>query len=158
VKKILIFVLIFLLGAGAGAAGLVFGAPALLSHAPKPVIEALPYNPETAVSVTESAIESNLGSSGHYLSFNLEFDVTPAGLRSQGGTTAGAAGGSGTGSPVLDAKIRNDLINLARSMPYNEFTSSGGLSTFKIQVKTVLEGVFGPGSIGPIYFSSLMTQ
>ncbi|AUW94961.1 MAG: flagellar basal body protein FliL [Sulfobacillus thermosulfidooxidans] len=157
-KKFLVFVLVFLLGAGAGAAGLIFGDPSLLSHAPKPVVEALPYNPLTAVSVTESGIESNLGSSGHYVSFNVEFDVALAALTSQGGSKAGAEGGSGTGSPVLDARIRNDLINLARSTPYHEFTASGGLSTFKTQVRTVLESIFGPNTIGPIYFSSLMTQ
>lgn len=157
-KKLLVFVLVFVLGAGAGAAALIFGVPSLLSHTPKPVVEALPYNPLTAIPVTESGIQSNLGSSGHYVSFNLEFDVALPALTAQGGTKAGADGGTGTGSTVLDAKIRNDLINLARSTPYHEFTTSGGLSTFKVQVKTVLESVFGPGTVGPVYFSSLMTQ
>ncbi len=157
-KKVLVFVLIFLFGAGAGAAGLIFGAPSLLSHKPRPIVASLPYNPSQAVGVTETGIESNLATSGHYVRFDLEFSVTKEALNAQGGSSAGAQGGTGTGSPQLDAKIRNDLINLVRSIPYGEFTSSGGLSTFKTQVKGVLESIFGPGTIGPIYFSSLMTQ
>ncbi|MCL4318977.1 MAG: flagellar basal body-associated FliL family protein [Firmicutes bacterium] len=157
-KKVLIFLLIFLLGAGSGAAALILGAPSLLSHKPSPIVASLPYNPSQAIGVTETGIESNLSTSGHYVRFDLEFSVTKEALRAQGGSATQAQGGAGTGSPELDAKIRNDLISLARSLPYGEFSSSGGLSTFKTQVKGVLESIFGPGTIGPIYFSSLMTQ
>ena len=157
-KKVLVFILVFILGAGAGAASLIFGAPSLLSHKPRPIVASLPYNPAQAVPVTETGIESNLGTAGHYVRFDLEFSVTKEALLAQGGSSSQAQGGSGTGSPELDVKIRNDLISLARTIPYAELTSSGGLSSFRTQVKGVLESIFGPGTIGPIYFSSLMTQ
>lgn len=157
-KKVLIYVVIFLFGSGSGAAALVLGAPSLLSHNPRPVVASVPYNPATAIGVTQTGIESNLATSGHYIRFDVEFSVTKAALLAQGGSTAAAQGNTGTGSAQLDAKIRNSLINLARSTPYQELTQSGGLSTFKTQVKGVLESIFGPGTIGPVYFSSLMTQ
>jgi len=74
-----------------------------------------------------------------------------------GGSAQGASGG-GTGSPALDARIRNALINLARSTSYSQLNSSGGTATFRLQVDEVLQSVFGPGTIGRVYFPSLLTQ
>lgn len=154
----LLFLVIFVVGLGAGAAGIVFLEPALLSHTPAPVIEAVAFNAKKAVTVTESGIQSNLAGNSHYVSFDLTFEVMPVALTAAGGSTAGASGGTGTGSPELDAKIRNQLIALARSTPYTEFSSSGGLTVFKAQVQNVLQSVFGPSSVEDIYFSNLLTQ
>jgi flagellar basal body-associated protein FliL len=157
-KKILVYLVTFIVGLAAGAAGIVFLEPSLLSHTPPPIVEAVPFNPKTAVSVTESDIQSNLAGIGHYVSFDLEFQVMPQALTAAGGSVAGAAGGSGTGSPVLDAKIRNQLIALARSTTYGELTSSGGLTVFKDEVSEILQSIFGPDTVGNIYFSDLLTQ
>lgn len=157
-KKLLLFLIIFIVGLGAGAAGIIFLEPSLLSHTPAPVIEAVPFSAKTAITVTETGIQSNLANNSHYISFDLNFQVMPAALTAQGGTAAGASGGSGTGSAELDAKIRNELIALARSTPYSEFTSSGGLTVFKSQVSDILQSIFGPGSVSGIYFSNLLTQ
>lgn len=157
-KKILAYVLVLVLGLAIGAGGIIFFEPSLLSKAPAPVVESLPFNPKTAVSVTESDIESNLSVPNHYISFELEFSVAPQALQAQGGSATAASGGTGTGSANLDAKIRNAMINLARSTSYGQLTSSGGLATFKAEIKEILEGIFGPGTIGQVYFPSLMTQ
>lgn len=157
-KKILLFIVIFIVGLGAGAAGIVFLEPSLLSRTPAPVIESVPFSAKTAIAVTETGIQSNLAGNSHYVSFDLEFEVMPAALKAAGGMATAASGSSGTGSAVLDAKIRNQLIALARSTPYTEFTSSGGITVFKDQVSRVLQSIFGPGSVSDIYFSKLLTQ
>lgn len=157
-KKILLFVIIFIVGLGAGAAGIVFLEPSMLSHTPPPVIASVPFNSKTAVSVTETGIQSNLAGNSHYVSFDLEFQVAGPALKSAGGTAAASSGSSGTGSAALDAQIRNQLIALARSTSYTEFSSSGGLTVFKSQVSDVLQSIFGPGTVKNIYFSNLLTQ
>ncbi len=157
-KKILVFVIIFVVGLGAGAGGIITLEPSLLSKTPPPVVQSVPFDAKTAVSVSETGIQSNLSGNNHYVSFDLEFSVMPAALTSAGGTVAGAAGGSGTGSAQLDAEIRNQLIALARATPYSLFSTSGGLTVFKAEVSEILQSIFGPGSIGKIYFSNLLTQ
>ncbi len=157
-KKILLFVIIFIVGLGAGAAGIVFLEPSMLSHTPPPVIEAVPFSSKTAVAITETSIQSNLAGNSHYVSFDLEFEVMPAALTAAGGSATAASGGSGTGSAELDAKIRNQLIALARSTPYSELVSSGGMTVFKDQVSAILQSIFGPDSVSDIYFSNLLTQ
>ncbi len=158
-KKILLFLMIFVVGLAVGAGGIIKLEPSLLSHSPAPVVEAAPFNSKTAVSVTETGIQSNLAQAQHYISFDLEFEVTPAALTAAGGSVTAAAGGAGgTGSPKLDADIRNQLIALARSTSYAEFTNSGGLTVFRDQVSTILESIFGPGTIRDVYFSNLLTQ
>ncbi len=157
-KKILLFIVIFIVGLAAGALGIVFMEPSMLSHTPAPVIESVPFSSKKAVPVTETGIQSNLASNSHYVSFDLEFEVMPEALKSAGGTATASSGSSGTGSALLDAKIRNQLIALARSTPYTEFTSSGGITVFKDQVSEILQSIFGPGSVSNIYFSNLLTQ
>ena len=158
-KKILLFVIIFVVGLGAGAGGIITLEPSMLSKTPAPVIQSVPFDAKTAVSVSETSIQSNLAGNNHYVSFDLEFSVMPAALTSAGGSaTAGSSGGSGTGSAQLDAEIRNQLIALARSTPYSLFSTSGGLTVFKAEVSEVLQSIFGPGSIGNVYFSNLLTQ
>ena len=157
-KRILLFVIIFVVGLGVGAGGIVTLFPSMLSHTPPPVIQSAPFDPKTAVSITETGIQSNLAQSSHYVSFDLEFQVSPAALASAGGSAASASGGTGTGSPSLDAEIRNQLIALARSTNYSEFSTSGGLTVFKAQVSDILQSIFGPGSVQNIYFSNLLTQ
>ncbi|MCY0865282.1 MAG: flagellar basal body-associated FliL family protein [Sulfobacillus sp.] len=159
-KKVLVYLIVFILGVAGGAAGIIFLDPSLLSHQPAPVVEALPYNPSQAVSVTETGIESNLSGNVHYVNFDVEFQVMPQALTGAGGTASGSgsSGSGGTGSPVLDARIRNALIALARSTTYQQLTSSGGMTVFKAEVSTVLQSIFGPGTIGNIYFPSFLTQ
>ncbi len=157
-RKVMIYLLVWIVGIAMGAGGIIYLEPSMLSKAPAPVVESLPYNPQTAVPITESDIESNLSNVNHYINFTLEFSVAPQALTTAGGSATAAAGGTGTGSTTLDAKIRNAMINLARSSSYGQLTSTGGLSTFKEQVTEVLEAIFGPGTIGQVYFPSLMTQ
>lgn len=158
-KRILLFVIIFVVGLAAGAGGIIKLEPSMLSKAPSPVIESAPFSAKTAISITETGIESNLSQSQHYISFDLEFEVTPAALTSAGGNAAAATGGSGgTGSTKLDAEIRNQLIALARSTPYSQFSSSGGLTVFKADVSEILQSIFGPGTVQDVYFSNLLTQ
>ncbi len=158
-KRILLFVGIFIVGLAIGAGGIIKFEPSLLSHAPAPVIESAPFNPKTAVSVTESSVESNLAGGQHYINFNVTFEVTPAALTALGGSaTAAASGSGGTGSPQLDAEVRNQLIALCRATPYSLFSSSGGLTVFKDEVTEILESIFGPGTVRNVYFSNLLTQ
>lgn len=155
-KRILVFVLVFVLGAAGGAAGVAVLAPGLLHKTPP--ASTVAYSAQTGVTVTESGIESNLADVNHYIRFDIEFAVSPQALTAAGGTVAGAQGGSGTGSAILDARIRNALVDVCRSTSYGAVSTSGGLSTFKADVSEVLQSIFGPGSIGPIYFSSVITQ
>lgn len=157
-KRILVFVAIFVLGLAVGAGGIIKFKPSMLSHTPPPVILSAPFDAKTAVSVTETGIQSNLAQTNHYISFDLDFQVSPAALTSAGGSAASASGGTGTGSSALDAEIRNQLIALARSTPYSEFANSGGLSVFRDQVSEILQSIFGPGTVQKIYFSNLLTQ
>jgi flagellar FliL protein len=149
---------IFIIGLALGAGGIIKFEPSLLSKTPAPVVVSAPFNAKTAVSVTETGIQSNLAQTSHYINFDLEFQVSGPALTTAGGSAAAAAGGTGTGSTSLDAEIRNKLIALARSTPYSEFTSSGGLTVFKSQVSDILQSIFGPGTVQNIYFSNLLTQ
>ncbi len=157
-RNIIIYLVILIIGVGVGAGGIIYLEPSLLSKTPAPVVESIPYNAAKAVPITETNIESNLANSSHYIRFDLQFSVAPPALISAGGSATAAAGGTGTGSAALDAKIRNAMINLARSTTYGQLTTSGGVSTFKLLVKEVLQSIFGPGTIGPIYFPNLITQ
>lgn len=157
-KRILMLVGIFIVGLAIGAGGIIKFEPSLLSKTPPPVVEAAPFNAKTAVSITESGIESNLAQTTHYISFDLEFQVAGPALTAAGGSASAAAGSGGTGSAPLDAEIRNQLIALARSTPYAEFSNSGGLTVFKDQVSEVLQSIFGPGTVQNVYFSNLLTQ
>lgn len=158
VKRILGFFLVFVIGVAVGAVGLIKGDPSLLSKRPAPVVESLPVNPLTAISVTEANIESNLAGSSHYVRFDVEFLVAPQALKAQGGNSQGGGSSGGTGSAALDARIRNALIDLARATTYSELTNSGGLSTFRLRVSEVLQSIFGPGTVAHIYFPTLVTQ
>ncbi len=157
-RNIIIYLVILIIGVGTGTGEIIYLYPSLLSKAPAPVVESIPYNAAKAVPITETNIESNLSNPSHYIRFDLQFSVEPQALTSAGGNATAAAGGTGTGSSRLDAKIRNALINLARSSSYSQITTSGGVSTFKLQVKEVLESIFGPGTIGQVYFPNLITQ
>lgn len=157
-RNVIIYLVILIIGVGVGAGGIIYLEPSMLSKTPAPVVEAIPYNAAKAVQITETNIESNLSNPSHYIRFDLQFAVAPQALKSAGGNATAAAGGTGTGSPGLDAKIRNAMINLARSSSYSQLTASGGISTFKLQVKEVLESIFGPGTVGQVYFPNLITQ
>lgn len=157
-RNVIIYFVILIVGIGVGAGGIIYLEPSLLSKTPAPVVESIPYNAAKAVPITETNIESNLSNPSHYIRFDLQFSVAPEALTSAGGSATAAAGGTGTGSAALDAKIRNAMINLARSSAYSQLIASGGISTFKLQVKEVLESIFGPGTVGHVYFSNLITQ
>ncbi|MCY0881902.1 MAG: flagellar basal body-associated FliL family protein [Firmicutes bacterium] len=160
-KKIVGYILAFVLGLAGGAAGLIFGDPSLLSHTPAPVIQAVPYNSQKAVPIAESNVESNLSSSGHYVRFDLEFSVMPQALTAAGVPASSSSSGSGSGTTLpaaLNAKVLNALTNLARSTSYQQLESSGGVATFKAETTEVLESIFGPNSVGNVYFSTFLTQ
>lgn len=154
-KRLIVLVLVFVLGVGSGGGAMfMFGKTVLGQGAAPPA----PFNAATAVSVVESSIQSNLAGGSHYVRFSVQFTVAPAALVAAGGTVAGAKGGAGTGSALLDAKIQQDLVELARSTSYTAVTSAGGMSTFRRLVQLVLESVFGNGTIGQVYFPSFLTQ
>ena len=159
IKRMGMFVLMFVVGLLVGAGGIVEGFPALLSHKPAPIVEAAPFNRLTAVPVTYTGLPSTLSGGQHYLSYSLTFSVMPEALAAQGATApASGSGTSGTGDPELDAKVENGLVSLARSTSYQQLTSAGGEDTFKAEVSLVLQSIFGPGTVGDIYFPSFMTQ
>ncbi len=159
IKRIGMFVLIFLAGVVIGAGGIVKGFPALLSHKPAPIVEALAFNALKAVPVSYTGLESDLAGGKNYLSYSLTFSIMRQALTAQGGTpSSGSSTTSGTGNPVLDAKVENALLNLARSTSYQELSASGGEETFKAQVSLVLQSIFGPGTIGDVYFPTFLTQ
>lgn len=160
-KRIMMLVLIFIGGLVVGAGGIVEGFPALLSHQPAPIVEAEPFSSTKAVPVSYTGLQANLNGGGHYLSYSLTFSVMPQALTALGGVASsgsGSSSSSGTGNTSLDAKIENDLISLAHSTSYAQLTAPGGEATFKAQVSVVLQSIFGPGTIGPIYFPSFMYQ
>ncbi|MCY0885393.1 MAG: flagellar basal body-associated FliL family protein [Firmicutes bacterium] len=163
-RRMVGFLVAFLVGAAAGAAGLWFGFPHLLTSRPAPAVTAA-FNPAQAVGVTEGDIESNLRQNGHYIRFTVSFAVMPQALKAaeaaagQTDPASSSGGGSGgTGSAALDARIRNALIDLCLSTSYNALQSPGGLSAFKAAVKVQLEAIFGPGQVGAVYFPTLLTQ
>ncbi len=154
-KRLMGWLLIFVLGAAAGGGAMVvFGRSGLGPTA----AAAAAFNPRTAVTVTESSVQSNLAGGTHYVRFTVQFTVSPQALVAAGGTVAGAKGGAGTGSAQLDGEIQQDLVELARATSYTAVTSAGSMSTFRRMVKVVLESVFGNGTIGQVYFPSFLTQ
>lgn len=156
-KKLLLFLVVFVLGLGSGAAGVIFLMPSLVGKGSGVTVQARSFHVSQAVSVTESGVESNLSDGNHYVRMDVEFLVMPQALSAQGGKASGSGSG-GTGSAVLDARIRNALIDLCRSTSYTSLTSSGGLSRFKANVLGQLEVIFGPGTVGHVYFPSILTQ
>jgi flagellar basal body-associated protein FliL len=159
IQRIGMFLVIFVVGVLVGAGGIVEGFPALLSHKPAPIVEAVPYNPLKAVPVSYTGIESDLDGGQHYVDFSLTFSVMPQALTTQGGAAQSSSSGtSGTGNALLDAKVENDLLNLARSTTYQQLSSPGGVDTFKAQVSVVLQSIFGPDTIGDVYFPSFLIQ
>jgi flagellar basal body-associated protein FliL len=163
VKGIIRLLIPFLAGLAIGAGGIYFGLPhmvhARVLAAEKAKFDPAPFDAKTAVLVTEPKIESNLADQGHYISFALSFQVSPTAFTAAGGSASAAgASGSGTGSALLDAEIQNDVINVLRSTSYASLSTSGGLAALKSEISTVLQSIFGPGAIGAIYFSNLVTQ
>lgn len=160
-KKVLMFLIVFLLGLAGGAAGMYYGMPAMIHAravaAAKVKLTPTPFNAAKAILVTESGLQSNLASPGHYIRMDLSFQVSPTAYQAQGGTTAGGASG-GTGSPLLDARIQNMVLDILRSYSFQAVSTSGGLSALKVQISTGLQSIFGPGTIGHVYFSNLVTQ
>lgn len=148
-----------IVGVVIGAGGVMFGLP---GHTAKSqsnsAADLQAYNPKQAVTLQFNTINSNLADSGHYINFSVSFSVMPAVLQAQGGVVASGAGSGGTGSPVLDAKIRNALLDLSRSTTYGQLTSSGGVSTFKREVSVVLQSIFGAGTVHDVYFSQFLIQ
>ena len=163
VKSLLRLVLIFLVGLVVGAGGVYFGVPSVVharaEAAAKVKLQPTPFNPKTAVVVTESNLQSDLADPGHYIDLTLSFQVSEAAFVAAGGNPAAAQSGSGgTGSPLLDAKIDNAVIDVLRSTSYGALSSSGGLAVLKMDISTALQSLFGPGTIGGVYFSNLVTQ
>lgn len=158
-KQFVMWGLAFVVGVAVGAGGIIKGFPALLSKRPAPIVVAAPYNPAKAVPVSFSSLQSNLAGGGHYINFSITFSVMPAALSTLGGKpSAGGSGTSGTGNPDLDARIQNALLNLARSTSYATLNAPGGMSTFKSEASLVLQSIFGPDTIGHIYFPTFLTQ
>lgn len=158
-KQILMWGLAFVVGIAVGAGGIVKGFPSLLSKKPAPIVVADPYNPSKAVPVSFTGLESNLAGGSHYINFSLTFSVMPAALATQGGNAgAGGGGTGGTGNSDLNARIQNALLSLARSTSYHQLNAPGGVSTFKSEVSLVLQSIFGPNTVGHIYFPSFLTQ
>lgn len=163
-KGIIRLLIPFIAGLAIGAGGLYFGLPHVIHSralaAAKVKLDPTPFDAKTAILVTEQKIESNLADQGHYISFSLSFQVSPTAFTAQGGnaTAASSSGNGGTGSALLDAEIQNDVINVLRSTSYASLATSGGLDALKSEISTVLQSIFGPGTIGSIYFSNLVTQ
>ncbi|MBX5467174.1 MAG: flagellar basal body-associated FliL family protein [Firmicutes bacterium] len=158
-KKLLLPLLALIIGIGIGVAGSKFLLPGHgLKPGTTPTATAPAFNPKQAVAIQFDSVQSNLADSGHYINFSLSFSVMPTVLTAQGGVASAAAGSGGTGNAALDARIRNALLNLARSTSYQQLLSSGGVSTFKREVSLVLQSIFGPGTVHDIYFSQFLVQ
>ena len=152
-----------LVGVVVGAAGVYFGVPTVIHSravaAAEVKLTPKPFNAATAAVVTEGPIESNLAGTGHYASLTLSFQVSAGALAAAGGSAAGGSGGTGgTGSPLLDGRIDNLVTDILRETTYTQLQDSGGVSALKASVSEVLQSVFGPGTIGAVYFSKLVTQ
>lgn len=113
------------------------------------------FSAKAAAPIAFTSVQSNLAASGHYINFSVTFSVMKANLVARGGL---AGSSSGTGNADLDAQIQNALLNLARSTSYQELTQTGGESVFKQGVSVALQSIFGPGSIGNIYFPTFLLQ
>ncbi len=154
-------VLTLLVGVAVGAAGVYFGIPSVIHAravaAAEVKLKPKPFSAATAAVVTEGPIESNLADAGHYASVTLSFQVSSSALAAAGGTVA-ASGAAGTGSALLDGRIDNLVTDVLRSTTYGQLQNSGGVSALKASITTVLQSVFGPGTIGAVYFSKLITQ
>lgn len=153
--------IIFVLGVVVGAGALYLGMPAVVHAravaAAVAKLKPTPFNAADATVVTEGPIESNLGSAGHYVSLSLSFQVSTSALTAAGGLP-GDSGSTGTGSPLLDARIDNLVTDILRATSYGTLAQSGGVSVLKASISTALQSVFGPGTIGAVYFNSLVTQ
>jgi flagellar basal body-associated protein FliL len=153
--------IIFVVGVVVGAGALYLGMPAVVHARAVAAAEAkvtpAPFNAADATVVTVGPIESNLASAGHYVSLSLSFQVSTRAFIAAGGS-AGGAGSTGTGSPLLDARIDNLVTDILRATSYGALEQSGGVSVLKASISTALQSVFGPGTIGAVYFNSLVTQ
>lgn len=151
-----------LVGVVVGAAGVYLGLPTVIHSravaAAEVKLTPKPFNAATAAVVTEGPIESNLAGTGHYASLTLSFQVSASALATAGGSAAGGSGSTGTGSPLLDGRIDNLVTDILRETSYSQLQQSGGVSALKASISTVLQSVFGPGTIGAVYFSKLVTQ
>jgi flagellar FliL protein len=149
-------------GVAVGAAGVYYGLPGMIHSRAVAAAEVKltpnPFNAATAAVVTEGPIESNLAGAGHYASLTLSFQVSASALATAGGSAAASSGSTGTGSPLLDGRIDNLVTDILRQTTYSQLQQSGGVSALKASISTVLQSVFGPGTIGSVYFSKLVTQ
>lgn len=149
-----------LVGVAVGAAGVYYGLPGMIHSravaAAEVKLTPKPFNAATAAVVTEGPIESNLAGAGHYASVTLSFQVSASALATAGGNAAASSGG--TGSPLLDGRIDNLVTDILRQTTYSQLQQSGGVSALKASISEVLQSVFGPGTIGAVYFSKLVTQ
>ncbi len=149
-------------GVAVGAAAVYFGLPTMIHAravaAAEVKLTPQPFHAATAAVVTEGPIESNLAGAGHYVSLTLSFQVSASALAAAGGSAAAGGGSTGTGSALLDGRIDNLVTDVLRQTTYSQLQGSGGVSTLKARISEVLQSVFGPGTIGAVYFSKLVTQ
>lgn len=154
-------ILAFLAGLVVGAAGLYFGLPTVIHSravaAAEVKLKPQPFDAKTADVITEGPIQSNLADAGHYVSLSFSFQVSPSAFAAAGGSGAGG-GSTGTGSTLLDARIQNLVTDILRSTSYTSLEQSGGTSVLKARLSAALQSIFGPGTIGAIYFTNLVTQ
>lgn len=153
-RKILLPLLTLIVGMAIGAAGMRYLHPAQGHAVARPTLTVETFSANHAVPLSITSVQSNLAGGKHYINFSVAFSV----MRQNFQAVNGKAGAKATLSPELTARLRNALLNLSRSTSFSQLTQGGGEAVFKQGVSVALQSVFGPGSVGKIYFPNFLLQ
>lgn len=121
-----------------------------------------PITAKTAVTITMPAVESNLGTHGHYIQIVVSFDVTGSALAKAGATGTAAAttssGGSGTSSTALNNQLEAMITSVARASHYAALQTPAGVAALRTVILHRLQTLFGRTQVDDVLFPTLITQ
>jgi len=164
----LVAIPILVIGAGIGSLyGHLLPAPQTLAahlpgyHAAR-VDPDPPITAKTAVTITMPAVESNLGSNGHYIQVVVSFNVTESALAKASATAPTSAtassGNLGTTSVALNNRLEAMITSVARMSHYAALQTPAGVAAFSAVILHHLQQMFGRTQVDDVLFPTLITQ
>lgn len=101
-------------------------------------------------------VAANLAHGSGYLACAVVFTVSRSAWARAGAIPA--PGGTGTGSPALDARVKQLITQTALTFTASQLQGPDGPRMFARRLRRALNGVFGPHAVRSVYLSQFLIQ